>query len=145
MMQLLQINTNSKSRASHKIFKDPIMHPKHQITLIYAGVGIPPLAVICKDVHNKDLFQERLMDVYRYEVHGGLHGIKARQELNEEGYSFERVSCHVYAGLSDEEALWLASRHNANGHFHHTMTHRDYVSLRYVRIIIIITHIDACM
>ena len=54
-------------------------------------------------------FLRRLMDVYRYEVHGGLHGIKARQELNEEGYSFERVSCHVYAGLLDEEALWLAS------------------------------------
>ena len=92
------------------------------------GVGIPPLAVISKDVRSKDLFKERLMDVYQYEVHGGLHGIKARQELNAEGYSFERVSSHVYAGLSDEEALWLASRHNANGHFHHHMTHRDYVS-----------------
>ena len=73
------------------------------------GVGIPPLAVICKDVRTKDLFKERLMNVYWYEVLGGLHGIKACQELNAKGYSFERVSSHVYAGLSDEEALWLAS------------------------------------
>ena len=59
---------------------------------------------------------------------GRIHGIKARQELNVEGYSFEKVSRHVYVGLTDEEALWLSSRHNANGHFHHNMTHCDYVS-----------------
>ena len=94
------------------------------------GIGIPPLAVVCKDVRKKELFEERLKDVYTYEIHGGLHGIKARQELNAEGYSFTTVSSHVYVGLTDEEALWLASRHNANGHFHHQMTHRDYVSMR---------------
>lgn len=93
-----------------------------------SGIGIPPLAVICKDVQTKSVFEERLKNVYRYEVHGGLHGIKARQELNAEGHAFETVTCHVYAGLTDEEALWLASRHNANGHFQHQMTHRDYVS-----------------
>ena len=92
-----------------------------------SGIGIPPLAVVCKDVQSRDGFEERLKDVYRYEVHGGLHGIKARQELNAEGYTFKVVSCHVYVGLTDEEALWLASRHNANGHFQHHMTHRDYV------------------
>lgn len=72
------------------------------------GVGIPPLAVVCKDVYSKDLIEERLKDVYRYEVHGGLHGIKAQQELNAEGYSFQKVSSHVYVSLTDEEALWLA-------------------------------------
>lgn len=94
-----------------------------------SGIGIPPLAVVCKDVQSKDLFEDRLKDVYRYEVHGGLHGMRARQELNAEGFTFSMVSCHVYVGLTDEEALWLASRHNANGHFHHHMTHRDYVSV----------------
>jgi hypothetical protein len=59
-----------------------------------SGIGIPPLAVVCKDIQNKDDFEERLKDVYRYEVHGGLHGIKARQELNAEGYMFKMVSCH---------------------------------------------------
>ncbi len=92
------------------------------------GIGIPPLAVACKDVRTKELFQERLKDVYRYEVHGGVHGIKARQVLNSEGSMLKVVACHVYAGLTDEESLWLASRHNANGHFHHNMTHRDYAS-----------------
>lgn len=92
-----------------------------------SGIGIPPLAVVCKDIQTLPLFQERLKDVYRYEVQGGLHGVIARQELNSEGHKLDMVSCHVYVGLSDEEALWLASRHNANGQFQHRMTHRDYV------------------
>ncbi len=46
-----------------------------------SGIGIPPLAVVCKDVASKSVFEDRLKDVYHYEVHGGLHGIKARQEL----------------------------------------------------------------
>ena len=92
-----------------------------------SGIGIPPLAVQCKDIRSKDGFEERLKNVYHYEVLGGLHGVTARQELNMEGFKFETASCHVYAGLSDEEALWLSSRHNANGHFQHRMTHRDYV------------------
>ena len=36
----------------------------------------------------------------------------------------------VYCGLTDEEALRLAMRHNVNGHFTHGLTHRDYVSCR---------------
>ena len=95
-----------------------------------SGIGIPPLAVVCKDVPRVDKFEERLKDVYRYEVNGGLHGIRARRELNQEGCSYDVVPCHVYAGLTDEECLWLASRHNANGHFHHIMTHHDYVSIK---------------
>lgn len=92
-----------------------------------SGIGIPPLAIHCKDVRSVNAFDERLKDVYRYEVFGGLHGVTARQELNEEGLNFETISCHVYAGLTNEEALWLSSRHNANGQFQHRMTHRDYV------------------
>ena len=95
-----------------------------------SGIGIPPLAVQCKDVRSKDLSEMRLKDVYRYEVFGGLHGVTAWQELNVEGFKFETISCHVYAGLTDEEALWLSSRHNANGQFQHRMTHRDYVHFK---------------
>ena len=93
--------------------------------------GVPPLAVTCKNVANKELFKERLKNIYRYEVHGGLHGVKARQSLLEENPSqdeFSTVHAVVYAGLTDEEALRLASRHNINGHYNHKMTHRDYVS-----------------
>ena len=42
-----------------------------------SGIGIPPLVVVCKDVQCKSNFEERLKDVYRYEVHGGLHGIQS--------------------------------------------------------------------
>ena len=64
-------------------------------------------------------FKERHKDVYQYDVLGGLHGANARQGLlteqpGEEAYS--RVFCVVYCGLTDEEALRLASRHNINGH-----------------------------
>ena len=96
-----------------------------------SGPGVPPLAVVCKTVTKKEAFQDRLKDVYRYEVQGGLHGAKARQALfseNPEMTMYARAYCTVYCGLSDEEALRLASRHNVNGHFIHKMTHRDYVS-----------------
>ena len=82
------------------------------------------IAMDYKDVYSRDLFEDRLKDVYRYEVQGGLQGINARQELNADGYSFQNVSSHVYVALTDE-ALWLASKHNAN--WHHNTTHQDYV------------------
>ena len=97
-----------------------------------SGPGVPPLVVACKDIARKELFQERHQDVYNYEVLGGLHGAKARQALLEEypeEKNYARVYCIVYCGLTDEEALRLASRHNINGHYNHKMTHRDYVSI----------------
>ena len=96
-----------------------------------AGPGVPPLAVSCKDVAKIELFQQRHKDVYQYDVLGGLHGAKARQALlaeHPEETAYARAYCIVYCGLTDEEALRLASRHNINGHYNHKMTHRDYVS-----------------
>ena len=49
-----------------------------------SGIGIPPLAVICKSIATKDEFETRLRKVYRYEVQGGLHGLCARKELLQE-------------------------------------------------------------
>ena len=69
--------------------------------------------------------------MYMYEVHGGLHGITAKQELANkypDSQQYKSMLAHVYIGLSDEEALRLATRHNINGHFNHHLTHRDYVS-----------------
>ena len=94
-----------------------------------SGIGIPPLAVVCKSISVKDAFEMRLRKVYSYEVQGGLHGLYARKELLKQRIDVtDVVSCNVYAGLTDEEALWLATRHNSNGHFNHAMTHREYVS-----------------
>lgn len=73
--------------------------------------------------------QERHKDLYRYEVNGGLHGVKARQLLSSDDPIFSMVQAIVYVGLTDEEALRLAMRHNKNGHFNHRLTHRDYVSI----------------
>ena len=41
---------------------------------------------------------------------------------------FKEVIAYVYCGLTDEEALRLASGHNINGHYTHEMTYKDYVS-----------------
>ena len=59
--------------------------------------------------------------MYKYEVHGGLHGLRARQEFIDDGSLTVNISvwCDVYSSLNDEEALWLASCHNSNGHFNH--------------------------
>ena len=59
-------------------------------------------------------------------MHGGLHGVKARQSLLDENPSqpeYSTVDAVVYVGLTDEEALRLASGHNFNGYFNHKMTH----------------------
>ena len=40
---------------------------------------------------------------------------------------FQTAKAMIYCGLTDEEALRVASRHNVNGHFNHLMTHHDYV------------------
>ena len=63
----------------------------------------------------KDEFQDGLKNVYTYEVHGGLYGTTAKQELANKycnSQEYKSVLAHVYVGLSDEEALRLATRHN---------------------------------
>ena len=93
--------------------------------------GVPPIAVLCKDVKDIADFSKRLKGVYKYEVLGGQHTSKVRIELHEnqpDNPLFATILAEVYAGLSDDEALRLASRHNVNGHFIHKMTHCDYVS-----------------
>ncbi len=95
------------------------------------GPGIPPLAVVCTSVHEKEKFKEHLKDVYKYEVHGGTHSRAARLALLEESPkddNYGHVLAEVFVGLTDSECLRLAARHNINGHFHHQMTHREYVS-----------------
>lgn len=95
------------------------------------GPGVPPVAVLCCSVSEKEMFSERLKDVYKYEVLGGQHTPTARSELKKEhpdSLLFSNVLAGIYVGLTDDESLRLAARHNINGHFIHKMTHRDYVS-----------------
>ena len=95
-----------------------------------SGPGVPPIAVLCNDVDETEGFSERLKDVYKYEVLGGQHTSIARAQLNKkypENPLYCSILAEVYVGLSDDEILHLASRHNVNGHFVHKMTHRNYV------------------
>ena len=109
-----------------------------------SGPGVPPVAVLCIDVQQKDAFSERLKESYKYEVLGGQHTTAAKAELFHENPNnplYNQVFAEVFVGLNDKEALRLASRHNDNGHFIHRMTHKDYVSsglFQYILIIIFI-------
>jgi len=96
-----------------------------------SGPGVPPVAVLCINTSKED-FVERLKDSYRYEILGGQHTVAAKSELFKEHQAnmlFSTILADVYGGLSDKEALRLASRHNRNGHFVHKMSHKDYVSI----------------
>lgn len=92
-----------------------------------AAPGATPMAVLCKGIEE---FNKKYKDVYKYEVLGGVHTMLAKGELAEEhpdNPHFSSVMAEVYIGLSDEESLRLAQRHNSNSHFVHKVTHRDLV------------------
>ena len=75
------------------------------------------------------------MNAYKYEVLGGHHTTTARLQLHKhypDNQLFSKILAEVYVGLSDDEALRLSSRHNANGHFIHRMTHKDYVRKKFL-------------
>lgn len=92
--------------------------------------GATPMAVLCKDIDGAMEFNARHKNVYKYEVLGGLHTLVAKNQLMDEypdNPFYKVVTAEVYVGLSDEEALRLAQRHNLNSHFIHRVTHRDLV------------------
>ena len=94
------------------------------------GPGAAPLALLCIDKTTKAEFNTKYKAVYKYEVLGGLHTYLARSQLSQEvpdNEHYRFVNGYVYVGLTDEEALRLATRHNQNSHFTHKITHRDLV------------------
>lgn len=104
---------------------------KEKMMLDPSGPGATPMAVLCKDVTNVEQFNDKFVGVYKYEVLGGLHTLTAKSELAKEHLeipSFHQALAEVYIGLSDEQSLRLAQRHNRNAHFIHKITHRDLVS-----------------
>ncbi len=93
--------------------------------------GVPPIAVLCISVNSLEEFETKRVDAYKYELLGGQHTALARRIVaakSPENTLLQTVLAEVYVGLTDDEALRLASRHNTNSHFIHKMTHRDYVS-----------------
>lgn len=107
-----------------------IKHLKDNMVKDPCGPGAAPLALLCKDMVKPSEFQDRFLNIYKYEVLGGLHTYLAKMQLSQElpdisNYKF--VTAEVYVGLSDEQCLRLAQRHNRNSHFTHSLTHRDLV------------------
>ena len=93
--------------------------------------GATPMALLCKDVSTLEQFNDRFANVYKYEVLGGLHTLKAKAQLSQmypDNPFFQHTLAEVYVGLTDEQALRLSQRHNVNSHFIHKITHRDMVS-----------------
>ena len=98
-----------------------------------AGPGACPIAVLCKNMTNPSEFQAKFKDVYEYEVLGGLHSLFCKNQLSleqPENPFFKVTIADVYdnVGLTDEEALRLAQRHNDNSYFVHQVTHKDLES-----------------
>ena len=96
------------------------------------GPGAAPIALLCMDKAKAGEFNAKHKTVYKYEVLGGLHTFLAKSQLSQEvpdNRLFKSVNAEVYVGLTDNEALRLALRHNQNSRFTHKVTHRDLVSL----------------
>ena len=115
-------------RATDNMFVEKL---KEKMMLDPSAPGATPMAILCKDVTSIDQFNDKFVNVYKYEVLGGLHTLTAKTELTEEfpdNPFFRQALAEVYTGLSDEQALRLAQRHNSNSHFVHKVTHRELVS-----------------
>ena len=96
------------NKLKEKMIKDP------------SAPGATPMVVLCKEVHTVKDFNVKYLNVYHYEVLGGLHSLLAKTQLNEEypeNPYYKVAIAEVYLGLSDEQALRLAQRHNQNSHF----------------------------
>ena len=84
-----------------------------------------------KNLERKADFSTNDLLSYRFEVLGGTHNVLATKELSSkypEKSVFKGRYAKLFVGLSDEEALWLASRHNSSGCFRHEMTFQDEAS-----------------
>ena len=92
--------------------------------------GATSMAVLCRNVTNNEQFNNKFLNVYKYDVLGGLHTLMAKNHLTEISRKsfFQQAVVEIYVGLSDEQSLQLAQRHNINSHFVHKITHRDLVN-----------------
>jgi len=125
------IDPPRESRLLRETDEKFVKNLKLKMILDPSAPGATPLAVLCKDV-SLSTFHEKHLNVYRYEVLGGLHSFHAKLELMKEFPNnpfYQEALAEVYLELSDEQALRLAQRHNANSHFVHRITHRDLVRL----------------
>ena len=132
MSQLVEPPRESRLlRVADNIFVEKL---KEKMILDPSAPGATPMAVLCRDLTKTEQFNEKFLNVYKYEVLGGLHTLKAKHQLIEEypeNPFYQQAIAEIYVHLSDEQALRLAQCHNLNSHFVHKITHRDLVSQIY--------------
>ncbi len=107
-----------------------VRHLKLKMVGDPSAPGATPMAVLCKDANNPSDFNKKYKKVYKYEVLGGMHTLLAKTQLATEypeNPFFKVAIADVFVGLTDEQSLRLAQRHNSNSHFIHKVTHRDLV------------------
>lgn len=97
---------------------------KNPTRLVSPIVGIPVLSF-------QQEFDRKHPNYYKYETIGGNHSRIALQELLDEHPSDQRYKSRqvaVYSGLTNDQALKLAARHNQATSFTHAVTTQDKVS-----------------
>ena len=70
-----------------------------------------PMGLLCKDVSLLELLNENFINVYKCEVLGGLHTLKAKAQLShmyQDNPFFQHTLAEVYIELTDEQALRLS-------------------------------------
>ena len=119
-----KIKLPKKSRLLQETDEVFITNLKAKMVLNPSTPGAITMAILCKDVSFTS-FNEKHLNVYKYEVLGGLHSFQAKLELTKEHPDnpfFKEALAKVYTNLSDEQALRLAQHHNTNTHFVHKIT-----------------------
>ena len=97
---------------------------KNPSRLVSPIVGIPVLS-------SQQEFDQKHPNYYKYETIGGNHSRIALQELLDEYPCDQRYKSRqvaVYSGLTNDQALKLAARHNQATSFTHVVTTQDKVS-----------------
>lgn len=92
--------------------------------------------VLLKGITSKAAFNRNKPEKYEYEVLGGLHNTMAAKALLEKhprNEHFQRRHARVYVGLTDKEALWLGTRHNATASFRHEIKLKEEVCHSHVQ------------
>ena len=85
---------------------------------------------VCAIDCTKETFDSSKVHQYQYEILGGLHNTMAAKNLlakfpNNE--HFLKRHARVYAGLGNEEAVWLSTRHNLAASFRHEIKFKEEV------------------
>lgn len=97
----------------------------------YPDGAYEPLFLHVRDISVLKTFDKNNTSQYRYEVLGGTHNVltaKALFEKYPEQVAYGGRYAWIFVGLTDDDALWLASRHNKTGSFRHEMTFQDEAS-----------------